>query len=122
MIASTGYQGVHPSVRRASRAIESSDLRSQHPTEILDVAFSPDGNRIASISWDDQIQVWNARTKTLVMSIQGPAKHVRGCGADIFYGSYNDAQIFFGKGDSRLYTIHNDTKSVWDLDLSLIHI
>ncbi|KIK10493.1 hypothetical protein PISMIDRAFT_124341, partial [Pisolithus microcarpus 441] len=33
-----------------------------HTSEVMSVAFSPDGNRIVSGSWDETVRVWDAKS------------------------------------------------------------
>ena len=42
-----------------------------HTGEVNTVAFSPDGNRVASGSRDALVKIWNAETGVLVSSFVG---------------------------------------------------
>ena len=55
------------------RADEPSLLHTLHGHErwVLSIAISPDGNQIASASWDRTIRLWNARTGEHVATLHG---------------------------------------------------
>ena len=42
-----------------------------HSDEVIAVAVSPDGNQIASGSFDSCVKIWNAETGVLVSSFVG---------------------------------------------------
>ncbi len=47
-----------------------------HDRPITSVAFSPDGNLIASGSWDETIKIWDVATRTLVRTLPGHTGNV----------------------------------------------
>ena len=46
-------------------------VSSGHSNEVKSVAFSPDGNTIASGSWDNSIKLWNPQTGDLIRTLEG---------------------------------------------------
>ena len=50
---------------------EELDLLTEHTTLVRSVAFSPDGNTIASGSSDDTIRLWNAHTGNHIRTLSG---------------------------------------------------
>ena len=42
-----------------------------HLDDVRSVAFSPNGNRVASGSFDELVKIWNAATGALVSSFVG---------------------------------------------------
>ena len=42
-----------------------------HTDNVRSVAFSPDGETIASGSFDDTIKIWNARTGAEILTLTG---------------------------------------------------
>src|SRR5207244_546778 len=75
------------------------DLRGQKPP-IMAVAFSPDGDTLATTSTDRTVKLWNLRLKQDVLTLSGHTAHV-------------DAAAFSPDGN-RLATGSNDsTVRLW---------
>jgi WD40 repeat protein/serine/threonine protein kinase len=49
-----------------------------HTGPLMSVAYSPDGGRIASASWDRTVKVWDARTGDEIRTLKGHQDWVRG--------------------------------------------
>jgi WD40 repeat protein len=65
------------------------------------VAFSPDGDRLAGVGWDDAIRVWDTRSGREVLSLQGHAGFVSG--------------VAFSPDGRRLASASRDwTARIWD--------
>jgi WD40 repeat protein len=66
------------------------------------VAFSPDGNHLATTSWDKAVKVWNLTTRKNIATITGHIKEVH--------------SIAFSPDGKRLLTASGDqTVKVWDI-------
>lgn len=69
---------------------------------ILCVAFSPDGSRIATGSFDKNVRIWNARTGREIRAIEGHSNNVLG--------------VAFSPDSKRLASASTDgTLAVWDV-------
>jgi len=73
-----------------------------HSRAILGVAFSSDGQRLASASMDRTIKVWNARDGRLERTLQGHTGNVNG--------------VVFSPDGNRLASASSDTTvKIWDM-------
>ncbi len=76
------------------------DLKG-HTGSVWSVAFSPDGTRILTGSWDKTAKVWDARTGTLLLELKGTQA-----------GAYS---VSFSPDGTRIVTGSEDqTAKVWD--------
>ena len=48
----------------------------EHSYYISSVAFSPDGTKIVSGSWDETIKIWNANTGQCLKTLEGDLDYV----------------------------------------------
>jgi eukaryotic-like serine/threonine-protein kinase len=71
-----------------------------HAFPVVSVAFSPDGQRLASGSQDNTVKIWDSATGKKLLSLEG----------------YNDAVVTFSPDGQRLATGRNWNKTVtiWD--------
>jgi WD40 repeat protein len=76
-----------------------------HTHAVKGVAYSPDGKRIVSASWDHTVKMWDARTGTETLTLKG---HTNRVSAVAF--SPNGKRILTGSWDKTLM--------VWDADKS----
>jgi WD40 repeat protein len=51
-------------------------LPSRDTSEVWSVCFSPDGQRLASASYDETVKVWDARTGQQALSLKGHTSQV----------------------------------------------
>jgi WD40 repeat protein/serine/threonine protein kinase len=75
-----------------------------HTRYIRTLAFSPDGRRLASASWDDSVKVWDASAPGERLTLRGVAKGFVG--------------VAFSPDGLRLASAgwnHNDNVQLWDL-------
>ena len=78
-------------------------LRSGHAASVLSVAFSANGQRIASSSHDGTVCVWHARTASRLHSLRGHSRDMTG-----------GATVAFSTDGVRLLSISDDaTLGVW---------
>lgn len=74
-----------------------------HSSEVSSCAYSPDGRRILSASWDNTLRVWNAETGTELTTLIGHSGGVRDC-------------AYAPDGQSVLSASSDNTLKLWDLD------
>jgi WD40 repeat protein/serine/threonine protein kinase len=73
-----------------------------HTAEVWSVAFSPDGSRLASASWDQTIKIWDAASGRELHTLTGHDGHV--------------FSVAFSPDGSRLASASRDrTIKIWDL-------
>lgn len=92
-VASAGYDGlvcvwspedVHP-VSLRSRLEGEPDERldylrlAGHEAAVRDVAFSPDGGRLLSASYDNTLRLWDAESGETIKALRGHGSRVRAC-------------------------------------------
>ncbi|MEV8630905.1 hypothetical protein AB0395_04540, partial [Streptosporangium sp. NPDC051023] len=75
-----------------------------HQDNVSAVAFSPDGSRLATASWDNTARVWEAKTGKLITTLTGHQDRVW--------------EVAFSPDGTRLATASSDnTARVWDVNL-----
>jgi WD40 repeat protein len=86
----------------AATGAEVMTLRGRHTDIILSIAFSPDGERIVSGSFDETVKVWDAATGAEIMTLHGHRLAV--------------ADVAFSPDGKRIASGSNDgTIKVWDV-------
>src|SRR5262249_15761088 len=53
-------------------------LKNAHKAEVYALAFSPDGTRFASASWDNTVKIWDFRNKKPMYPLKGHKERVCG--------------------------------------------
>jgi WD40 repeat protein len=84
------------------RAIQASHVRLTlvgHSDFVLGVAFSPDGSRVATISRDGQVIVWNPTSGAVLLSLTGHAPPGSQAGYQRLAFSPDGAHLAVGDGD-----------------------
>ena len=62
---------MHMNIFNVPMYVSSDHSERVFPPEVLSVAFSPDGNTIASGSDDNSIKLWNPQTGDLIRTLDG---------------------------------------------------
>ncbi|OAI42237.1 hypothetical protein AYO40_01895 [Planctomycetaceae bacterium SCGC AG-212-D15] len=84
-------------------------LRTSAPPMIGDLAFAPDGRRLAAVS-RDLVQVWDSATGQDVLTLRGaPQRH--------WDPPFNPRLAFSADGNRLAASNWNETISVWDADM-----
>ncbi|MEP7220466.1 MAG: hypothetical protein ABI876_16190, partial [Bacteroidota bacterium] len=81
-----------------------------HTDWVITTAFSPDGGKLASASWDGKAKIWDARTGALIRTLViSPKPADGGWSSRVFYTE-------FSHDGSRLLTAtDNYTAQIWDV-------
>ena len=75
--------GAEPAIFRgsANRKPETELLTSAggHSSPVVGCAWSPDGTRLLSASWDDKLRIWDASSGDCLSTLSGHSESVRAC-------------------------------------------
>ncbi|KAG2500684.1 hypothetical protein HYH03_001450 [Edaphochlamys debaryana] len=66
-----------------------------HETNVSDVAWAPDGRRLATASVDNKVKVWDAQSGHCIRTLEGHRGHVKGVAwdpFDVFLASQSDSE------------------------------
>jgi WD40 repeat protein/serine/threonine protein kinase len=72
-----------------------------HTSMVVDVSFSPDGQRVATASWDLTIRIWDARTGQETLTLSGHTLHI-------------DSVRFLSGGHRLISASGDQTMRLWD--------
>lgn len=94
-------EGLPPETRNGGNRL----LRTMpgHRDQVRSVAYSPDGERLLSGSWDRTIKLWSARTGELLRTLEGHASRI-------------DSVAFLPDGRRALSASADHTIILWDLE------
>src|SRR5438132_244392 len=118
-------RGLHLNPSPASQTSTSSSLRTAlytyrgHSAGVMEVAWSPDGTRLASASNDGTVQVWGAANGGHVYAYRGHADRVNAVawspdGTRIASGSDDDTvQVWDAANGRHVYTYRGHADAVW---------
>jgi eukaryotic-like serine/threonine-protein kinase len=91
---------------------------SKHSAAVLDIAWSPDGKKIASASADKTVHIWNAKSKNPILIYRNHAKPVSAVawspdGSRIVSGSWDTTvQVWNVPTGRKLFTYRGYTREV----------
>jgi WD40 repeat protein/DNA-binding winged helix-turn-helix (wHTH) protein len=95
-----------------------------HAAEVTVAAFSPDGKRILTASWDCTARVWSTADGRLLATLQGHTDHVVAAafspdGRRIVTGGEDHTARIWDSSDGRLLaTLRGHTNNVWSVGFS----
>ncbi|MGV9364265.1 nSTAND1 domain-containing NTPase [Amycolatopsis sp. NPDC003731] len=90
-----------------------------HPRDLEHVAWSPDGRRVATASYDQTVQVWEADTGTKLLTLEGHGDRVWGVawspdGTRLLTGSRDrTARVWDAHAGIGLLTLRGHQEGVW---------
>ena len=99
-------------------------LLAGHTEDVWSISFSPDGNTLASGSWDNAIHLWNAVTGAHIRTLTGHTGGVNSVsfnpdGRTLASGSYDDTvRLWDTATGQHLKTLIGHTENVWSVSFS----
>ena len=112
-ITSVGCKIIAAELPELVDGIESRVLR--HTGDVISAAFSPDGKRIVTASWDQTARIWNANTGELIHTLAG---HTAWVGSAAFSPDGNRIVTASADGTARIWHDTRVAKSMHVLALA----